>query len=106
MNHITAALTTLAGALIAFTAAAPAGLADHVPPPGGGSGAVSGVARTVPWPKTPAVPAPPPVHTVVVGGMPGWQIALIAAAAALAAATVAVLLDRAWAAHKAHATSA
>jgi hypothetical protein len=46
------------------------------------------------------------VHTVVVGGMPGWQIALIAAAAALAAATVAVLLDRAWAAHKAHATSA
>jgi LPS O-antigen subunit length determinant protein (WzzB/FepE family) len=37
------------------------------------------------------------VHTVVVDGMPGWQIALIAAAAALAAATVAVLLDRAWA---------
>jgi hypothetical protein len=30
--------------------------------------------------------------------MPGWQIALIAAAAALAAATVAVLLDRARAA--------
>jgi hypothetical protein len=33
------------------------------------------------------------VHTIVAGGMPGWQIALIAAAAALAAA-VAVLLDR------------
>jgi hypothetical protein len=106
IRRILTVLATPAGALLAFTAASPAALADHVPPPGGGSGAVSGVARTVPWPKTPAVPAPPPVHTVVVGGMPGWQIALIAAAAALAAATVAVLLDRAWAAHKAHATSA
>ena len=38
---------------------------------------------------------PPPVQTVVVGGMPGWQIALIAVAAAVVAAAVAVLLDRA-----------
>ena len=38
--------------------------------------------------------------------MPGWQIALIAAGAALAAAAVAVLLDRARAARKAHATTA
>src|SRR5882724_11872044 len=37
---------------------------------------------------------PPAVHTVVVGGMPGWQIAAIAIAAALVAATAAVLLDR------------
>ena len=101
MNHITAALTMLAGALIAFTAAAPAPLADHVPPPGG-AGPVSGLSRTVPWPKTPAPPAPPSVHTVVAGGMPGWQIILIAAGAALAAAVVAVLLDRANAARKAH----
>jgi hypothetical protein len=36
--------------------------------------------------------------------MPGWQISLIAAGAA--AAAVAVLLDRAWAARKAHATTA
>jgi hypothetical protein len=35
------------------------------------------------------------MHTVVVGGMPGWQIALIAIGAALFAATAAVLLDRA-----------
>ena len=101
MNHITAALTTLAGALIAFTAAAPAALADHVPPPGG-AGPVSGLSRTVPWPKPPAPPAPPSVHTVVAGGMPGWQIILIAAGAALAAAVVAVRLDRAHAARKAH----
>jgi hypothetical protein len=37
------------------------------------------------------------IHTVVSGGMPGWQITLIAAAAALLAAVLAVLLDRAWA---------
>ena len=35
------------------------------------------------------------VPTVVVGGMPGWQIALIAVGAALAAAVIAVLVDRA-----------
>jgi hypothetical protein len=37
---------------------------------------------------------PPAVHTIVVGGMPGWQIAAIAIAAALVAGTAAVLLDR------------
>jgi hypothetical protein len=46
------------------------------------------------------------VRTVVVGGMPGWQIALIAAGAALAAATAAVLIGRARAAHQNLATSA
>ncbi len=34
------------------------------------------------------------------GGMPGWQITLIAVCAALAAAALAVLLDRAWTARK------
>ncbi|HEX5295741.1 MAG TPA: hypothetical protein VFW50_01930 [Streptosporangiaceae bacterium] len=37
---------------------------------------------------------PPAVHTVVVGGMPGWQIAAIAIVAALVAAVAAVLVDR------------
>ena len=37
-----------------------------------------------------------PVRTVVVGGMPGWQIALIAIGAALLAATVTALAYRAW----------
>jgi LPS O-antigen subunit length determinant protein (WzzB/FepE family) len=39
-------------------------------------------------------------RTVVVGGMPGWQIALIAAGAALLAAALAVLADRTWTAHR------
>ena len=46
------------------------------------------------------------VRVVTTGGMPGWQIALIAAAAALVAATVAVVIDRARAARKMHATTA
>jgi hypothetical protein len=90
MNHfrrIFAAVATLAGAVLAV-AGAPAALAMRVPPPGGGSG---------------IAPPPPPVRVIAEGGMPGWQIALIALAAALVAAVVAVLLDRARAAHKIHA---
>jgi hypothetical protein len=40
-----------------------------------------------------------PVVTVV-GGMPGWQIALIAIGAALVAAVCAVLAYRAWTARR------
>ena len=100
IRRLTAALAGLAGALLAFAAAAPAALADPFPP------------RPPGWDKHPTLPlgqqgAPvmgpnragyPPIsrlHTVVVGGIPGWQIALIAIGAALLAATVAVLLDRA-----------
>jgi hypothetical protein len=39
-------------------------------------------------------------RTVVTGGMPGWQTALIAAGAALLAAGLAVIADRAWAARR------
>ena len=39
--------------------------------------------------------AAPAAPTVVAGGTPGWQIALIAVGAALVAAVLAVLLDRA-----------
>jgi hypothetical protein len=80
-----AALAGLAGALVAL-GATPA-FAMHVPPPGSGSGVTTSPAGTT----TPPVE----VHTVVVGGMPGWQTALIAVMAALIAAAVAVLADRA-----------
>jgi hypothetical protein len=85
-RRIFAAVATLAGAVLAF-AAAPAAFAERVPPPGEGSG---------------IAPPPPPVRVIAEGGMPGWQIALIALAAALVAAVVAVLLDRARAARKIH----
>src|SRR5262244_3741201 len=107
MNHIrpirrlATALAGLAGALLAFAAAAPAALAKPDPP------------LLLLWQhKHPPLPLghvvgpvyQAPAHTVVAGGMPSWQIALIAAAAALAAATVAVLLDRARAAGRARRT--
>jgi hypothetical protein len=40
---------------------------------------------------------PMPMQTIVIGGTPGWQIALIALAAAILAAIAAVIADRAWA---------
>jgi hypothetical protein len=82
MNRIQrwlAVMAGLCGTLIALATAAPAALATPAPPDPGPPGVVPPhVLRTV----------------VVVGGMPGWQIALIAAGAALLTAVVAVLLDR------------
>ena len=70
--------------VVAVSFAGGASASTAVIPVGGGSGA----------------PAPDPgpvtvVHTVVVGGMPGWQIALIAVVAALVTAGAAVLVERA-----------
>jgi hypothetical protein len=50
----------------------------------------------------PGVPMhrPPRVHITVAGGMPGWQIALIAIGAAIFAAALAVTLDRVRTAHR------
>lgn len=91
MNHlrrILAAVITLTGTMLVL-ATAPAALAEPLPPPDCcTTGAATGV-------------------TVVTGGgMPGWQTTLIAAGAALAGAALAVLLDRARAARKTHATTA
>jgi hypothetical protein len=76
-------LTGLAIALLVAAGAVPA-FAVQAPPAAGG-----GV----------FVPASSPSVPVYVGGMPGWQIALIAVCAAIAAATVAVIADRARHAH-------
>jgi hypothetical protein len=91
IRHILTALATLAGALLAFTATPAAAFASRVPSRDGTTGPLQ---------------APPRVHTIMVGGMPGWQITLIAAGAALATAAAAVLLDRTRAASKTHATTA
>jgi hypothetical protein len=89
IRRFAAALAGLAVALVSFSAAP----AFAVPPPGSDGSA-----------GTPALPAQ--VHTIVVGGTPGWQIALIAIGAALFAATAAVLLDRARSARRNPATAA
>ena len=96
-----------AGALLAVAAAAPA-LA--LPGPGPIPRPPDGPPEPWPGANLPAARVPPAIHTVtrtvVVGGMPGWQIAVIAAAAALLAAALAVLADRARAAHHKTALSA
>ena len=85
----------LAGALLASAAAAPAALAVNRPLPDGRPAFV------------PTYPATSPASAVIAGGgMPGWQIALVAVGSALVAATVAVILDRALATRKVHATTA
>lgn len=74
--------------VIAVTFAATASASAGMIPAPGDIGGVSDAGGT------------PVVRTVVVGGMPGWQIALIAIVAALVAAVTAVLLDRARSARR------
>ena len=82
LRRLATALAAVSCALLASAVMIPADSASIPIPPGG-----------------PAVPAPA-VRVVTAGGMAGWQIALIAAGAALAAAIAAVVLDRARAARK------
>jgi hypothetical protein len=84
MNSIRHLVYILGGLALSVLAlgSAPA-FAEHVPPPGAWGNPLIG----------PLQIARP--HLVAVGGMPGWQITLIAVGAALLAATVAVILD--WA---------
>jgi anti-sigma-K factor RskA len=84
IRRLASTLAALATALLAATAAAPVAFAHPIPLA----------------PGRDATGPPPPVHTMVVGGMPGWQIALIAVAAAAVAAAAAVLFDRARAARR------
>jgi len=84
LSQLGAVLASLAVIAVSFASSALAST-SVVPVPGSGGGG-AGPAGT-PTPVT-------VVRTVVVGGMPGWQIALIAVAAALFTATAAVLVER------------
>jgi hypothetical protein len=77
VRRLAGALAALAGALLAAATAAPAAFALPRPPIGGGGRAAAS-----------------PTVRVITGGMPGWQVALIAVGAALLAAAAAVFLDR------------
>jgi hypothetical protein len=88
IRRLAGVLASLAVGLVAL-GATPA-FAMVIPPSGG---------PIVTGGRAPAPPVPPATtvtRTVLAGGMPGWQIALIAVAAALLAAAVAMLADRAW----------
>jgi len=88
LRRIAAALAAVTAGLLAWAAAVPAASAapNLIPDPGGA--------------PAPATPPAAPVQVITAGGMPGWQITLIAVAAALVAATAAVVLDRARASRR------
>jgi hypothetical protein len=88
IRHICRVAAVLVGLAAAALAAATPAFATLEPDPGSGY-----VAPT-------SVPAQIQYRTIVAGGMPGWQIALIAVGAALLAAVVAILADRARAARR------
>jgi len=79
LRRIATALAVVAGGVLGWAAAIPAASASIIPVPPDG-------------PYGPA--AAPAVRVITAGGMPGWQITLIAMAAALIAAAAAVFLDR------------
>jgi hypothetical protein len=100
IRRLAAILTGLTGALLALCAdAAPAALASVL---GGDPHGRPGLASPPPeppgWDKHP--PLPTDAHALVTGGMPGWQIALIAAGAALLGAALAVAVYRLRAARR------
>jgi len=95
IRRVAVALAGLAVAWLGLAVAAPAAFARVIPLPGEGGTVPASGSGTVPTFGAPTV-----TRTVVVGGMPGWQIALIAVGAALLTATLAVLADRVRAAHR------
>jgi hypothetical protein len=89
LRRLAAALAGVTAAVLASVATIPAAFAMVVPPPG-----YDGTTSVAPVPAA-------TVRVITGGGMPGWQITLIALGAALLAAAVAVLLDRALATRRA-----
>jgi hypothetical protein len=87
LSRLGAVLVSLA--IIAVSLASSASASTSMFPEPGSNG---GTGPVTPAPVTPAPVTE--VHTVVVGGMPGWQIALIAVVAALVTAIAAVLVER------------
>jgi len=85
MRRICRIVSALVGMAVIWLglASLPAAFAEQASPPGASGPVIAHVTRTV-----------------VVGGTPGWQIALIAVGAALVAAVLAVLADRAWTARR------
>ena len=85
-RRLAAALAAVTCALLASAVVPAASAATLVRDPPGGA---------------PLAPVPAPaVPVVTVGGMPGWQITLIALGAALVTAIAAVFLDRVLAARR------
>ena len=91
IRRLAMVLTGLTGTLLAFGAGtAPAALA----------GVLGGDPHGRPGLVSPPEPSLPQTHALATGGMPGWQIALIVAGAALLGAVLAVTVRRLRAARR------
>jgi hypothetical protein len=88
LRRLAGVLAAVTCGLLASAAIVPAAAFAMAPSGGGGTTGVAPVPATT-------------IRVITAGGMPGWQIALIALGAALVAAAAAVLLDRAMAGHRA-----
>ena len=91
-RHVVRALAALACTLLGLLAAAPAAFAMRTGFEGSGQ-------SPLPLPNGKG-PTNALTHTVVTGGMPGWQLAVIVIAAALLTATIALIGHRVKTAHR------
>ena len=100
IRRLAVILTGLMSALLAlFTGGGPAAFASVTGgDPHGRPGLTSPRPEPSGWSKHP--PLPTHTHALATGGMPGWQIALIVAGAALLAAALAVTAYRMRAARR------
>ena len=103
IGRLAVVLSGLVGAVGAFcVGAVPAAFAGTVSPLGGDPHGRPGLVSQ--RPASPGANRQPPLpahaHALATGGMPGWQIALIVAGAALVAAGLAVIIYRMRAARR------
>jgi len=87
LGHFAVILAGLAGAVLVFAAAVPAALASASPRR---AGLLSWADPPLPpgWNKHPRLPDPARVHAALAGGIPRWQLTLMAVTIVLLAATV------------------
>jgi hypothetical protein len=88
-GHVVRVLVVFASTLLGLAVSAPAAFAVRVEDSGGSL-------PPLPTGKDPTYTLP---HTVVAGGMPGWDLAVIVAGAALFAGMIAVVVHRVRTAH-------
>jgi len=91
-RHVVRVLAAFACTLLGLAVSAPSAFAMRI-----GAEASGQTPPPLPAGKDPAYVL---THTVVTGGMPGWQLAVIVTVAALLATTIAVIVHRAKGAHR------
>src|SRR6516225_6293079 len=87
LGHFAVILAGLAGAVLVFAAAVPAALASASPRR---AGLLSWADPPLPpgWNKHPRLPDPARAHAALAGGIPGWQLTLMAVTIVLLVATL------------------